>query len=382
MTTEETPGLDPAPSPPPEEPKRRIDPWTLVLGILGGALLGTGVTFAVLGFTGTLDEPAPATTLPPLPSLTVPPPTTAPLPIAERASAAAIAQRAVPSIVAVEMGEDTVESGGSAVVYGNDGYLITNHHVIEEGGAVTVVFADGARYPAQIVGSDPVTDIGVLHVERADLTPLEIGDPAALQVGQMAVAIGNPLALTGGPSVTEGIVSARDRWLEVEAGTVLYGLIQTDAPITHGSSGGALLDESARLIGITTAIAVSDIAAEGFGFAVPIDMAIGVADDLIEAGEVSHGVLGIRGGTHRVEQAGAEFPVGVLVDSLSPDSPYGSGGGQVNDVIVSLDGNPVDSLEELLAALRRRRAGDEVALVVERAESNLDLTVTLARLDS
>ena len=373
-------GPEEDPGPPP--PRRRVDPWTLILGILGGALLGTGVTFAVLGFTGTFEEPPPATTLPPPPSVTVPPPTSAPLPVAESASAAAIAQRAIPSIVAVEVGEDLVESGGSGVVYGNDGYLITNNHVIEGGGDVNVVFADGARYPAEIIGSDPVTDLAVLHIERADVTTLDVGDPTALEIGQMAVAIGNPLALTGGPSVTEGIVSALDRWLEVEAGSVLYGLVQTDAPITHGSSGGALLDENARLIGITTAIAVSDIAAEGFGFAIPIDMAIGVADDLIEFGEVSHALLGIQGGTYLAEESGAEFPVGVLVQTVNTGSAYGAGGGQVNDVIVALDGAPVDTLEQLLTVLRKRRAGEEVSLAVERAESNLDLTVTLARLES
>ncbi len=380
MTSQGPFGPEEEPASPP--PRRRVDPWTLILGILGGTLLGTGVTFAILGFTGTFEEP-PATTLPPPPSVTVPPPTTAPLPVAERASAAAIAQRAIPSIVAVEVGEAPVESGGSGVVYGNDGYVITNDHVIEGGGTVTVVFADGARYPAEIIGSDPVTDLAVLHTERGDLTSLEIGDPTALEIGQMAVAIGNPLALVGGPSVTEGIVSALDRWLEVEAGSVLYGLVQTDAPITHGSSGGALLDENARLIGITTAIAVSDIAAEGFGFAIPIDMAIGVADDLISLGEVSHALLGIQGGTFLAEESGAEFPVGVLVQDLSPGgSAYGAGGGQVNDVIVALDGAPVATLEQLLAVLRKRRAGEEVSLAVERAESNLDLTVTLARLDS
>ena len=381
MTSQGPIGPEEDPGPPP--PRRRVDPWTLTLGILGGALLGTGVTFAVLGFTGTFEEPSPATTFPPPPSVTVPPPTSAPLPVAESASAAAIAQRAIPSIVAVEVGEDLVESGGSGVVYGNDGYVITNNHVIEGGGNINVVFADGARYPAEIIGSDPVTDLAVLHIERADVTTLEVGDPTALEIGQMAVAIGNPLALTGGPSVTEGIVSALDRWLAVEADSVLYGLVQTDAPITHGSSGGALLDENARLIGITTAIAVSDIAAEGFGFAIPIDMAIGVADDLIEFGEVSHALLGIQGGTYLAEDSGAEFPVGVLVEDLSPGgSAYGTAGGQVSDVIVALDGEPVDTLEQLLTVLRKRRAGEEVSLAVERAESNLDLTVTLARLES
>jgi S1-C subfamily serine protease len=183
--------------------------------------------------------------------------------------------------------------------------------------------------------------------------------------------------------VTEGIVSALDRWLEVEAGRALYGLVQTDAPITHGSSGGALLDENAQLIGITTAIATSEVAAEGFGFAVPIDMAIAVADDLIEFGEVSHALLGIQGGTFFAEESGAQFPVGVQVQELSTGvSPYGDGGGQPNDVIVALDGEPVDTLEQMLAMLRRRRAGEVVSLAVERADSDLDLTVTLARLES
>jgi putative serine protease PepD len=256
--------------------RRRFDPWTLVLGIVGGALLGTGVTFAILGSTGVFEEPTP-TTNPPPPSVTVPPPTSAPPPLAATASATQIAQHAIPSIVAVEVEGLLGQSGGSGVVYGTDGYLITNDHVVEGADQVTVVFADGARYPAEIIGTDPLTDIAVLRVNRTDLTPMDIGDPSALNIGDMAVAIGNPLALVGGPSVTSGIISALDRWLEVEPGTFLYGLVQTDAPITHGSSGGALVDENARVVGITTAIAVSDIAAEGFGFAIPIDMATGVA---------------------------------------------------------------------------------------------------------
>jgi S1-C subfamily serine protease len=382
-----TPAEPPAPEPeqfttpePPvgeAEPRPgRFDPWTLVLGILGGALLGTGVTFAILGSTGVFEEPT-TTTNPPPPSITAPPPTQAPPPIAATASASEIAQHAIPSIVAVEVDGALGQSGGSGVVYGSDGYLITNDHVIEGGDDVTVVFADGARYDATIIGTDPLTDIAVLRVDRSDLTPMGIGDPSALAIGDMAVAIGNPLALVGGPSVTSGIISALDRWLEVEIETFLYGLVQTDAPITHGSSGGALLDEDARVIGITTAIAVSDVAAEGFGFAIPIDMAIGVADDLIEAGAVSHAQLGIRGGTHYVEESGARYPVGVLVDDVTTGDAYELSGGQVNDVIVSLDGVRIDTLERLLTELRKHRSGDESIVSVTRSDGDLDLTVVL-----
>ena len=377
----------PEPMTPIEEPTsdavtrhRRFDPWTLVLGILGGALLGTGVTFAILGFSGVFEEPTPVTNPPP-PSVTVPPPATTPPPVAATASATEIAQHAISSIVAVEVEELLGQSGGSGVVYGTDGYLITNDHVVAGADEVTVVFADGARYPAEIIGTDPLTDIAVLRVDRADLTPMDIGDPSTLSIGEMAVAIGNPLALVGGPSVTSGIISALDRSLEVEAGTSLYGLVQTDAPITHGSSGGALLDEDARVIGITTAIAVSDVAAEGFGFAIRIDLAIGVANDLIESGVVNHAQLGIEGGTYFAEQAGAEYPVGVLVDEVQAGSAYEQSGGQVNDVIVSLDGVPIDTLESLLTELRRRRAGEESILGITRSDGDLDLNVTLGRLE-
>ncbi len=366
------------PAAPPEPRRRRLDPWTLVLGILGGALLGTGVTFAILGSTGVFEEPT-TTTNPPPPSVTAPPPTSTPPPLAVRASATDIAQHAIPSIVAVEVKGLLGDSGGSGVVYGTDGYLITNDHVVEGAEEVTVVFADGARYPAQIIGTDPLTDVAVLRVTRTDLTPMDIGDPAALTIGDMAVAIGNPLALVGGPSVTSGIISALDRWLEVEPGTVLYGLVQTDAPITHGSSGGALVDENARVIGITTAIAVSDVAAEGFGFAIPIDMATGVADDLIASGTVNHALLGITGATYFAEDSGAEYPVGVLVDDVTADGAYQEGGGQVNDVIVSLDGTPIETLERLLTELRRHRAGEETVVGITRSDGDLDLTVTLGR---
>lgn len=371
-------GYEDTPAAPPT--KSKVDAWTIVMGILGGVLLGTGVTLAVLGFAGVFEEPTPPTNPPP-PTLTLPPPTSAPPVVVETGNAIEVALRARPSIVAVEVSGFLGDGGGSGVVYSSDGYIITNHHVVDGSSQVTVVFADGGRWAAELIGSDPLTDIAVLRIERQDLTPIGVGSSAGLTIGERAIAVGNPLALEGGPSVTSGIVSALDRSLIIDAGSRLYGLIQTDAPITRGSSGGALLDSAARLIGITTAIAVSDVGAEGLGFAVPIDIAIGATNDLIADGVVSHAVLGIQGQTALVEQGGAEYPVGVLVETITTGSSYQVGGGQINDVITDLDGVPIATMDGLLTVMRTKRSGDEVTISVSRSEADLDLEITLGTLE-
>ena len=366
----------PPPSPPVAPTRARPDMWTVFLGVVGGALLGTGVTLAILGFTGVFEEP-PVPTNPPPPSLTLPPPTTAPAVIADTGNATEVAMRAIPSIIVVETSSALGDGGGSGVVYSADGYIITNHHVVSDADELAIVFPDGGRWVPEVIGLDDLTDIAVLRVDRPDLTPIEVGSSSALIIGERAVAVGNPLALEGGPSVTYGIVSALNRSLQVESGETLFGLIQTDAPITRGSSGGALLDSAARLVGITTAIAVSDVGAEGLGFAIPIDTALDVANDLIEDGVVSHAQLGIQGETALAEADGAEYPVGVRVTSVTADSAYDLGGGQTNDVITELDDVPVTSMETLLTELRTRRAGEIVDLSVSRADTDTELTVTL-----
>jgi len=380
---EESPdGYEDFPPPPAAPIRSRPDTWTVVLGVLGGALLGTGVTLAILGFTGVFEEPPlptnpPVPTNPPPPSLTVPPPTSAPTVIADTGNATEVAMRAIPSIIAVEISSVLGEGGGSGVVYSEDCYIITNHHVVSEADEIAIVFSDGGRWVPEVIGTDDLTDIAVLRVTRPDLTPIEVGSSGSLIIGERAVAVGNPLALEGGPSVTYGIVSALNRSLQVESGETLYGLIQTDAPITRGSSGGALLDSAARLVGITTAIAVSDVGAEGLGFAIPIDTAVDVASDLIQDGVVSHAQLGIQGQTALAEADGAEYPVGVLVTDVTPESAYDLGGGQTNDVITALGEVPITSMDTLLTELRTRRAGETVSIAVTRADADTELTVTL-----
>lgn len=361
------------------KPQRRADPWTLVLGILGGVLLGTGVTFAILGFTGVLVEPTPPT-VPPPPQLTVPPPTGPPPTFGDTITATAVAQRVAPSTVFIEASTLLAGGSGSGVVYGEDGYIITNDHVVGGSSDLFVTFADGSRFPAQLIGSDPVTDLAVLLVDRQDLTPIDLGSSDSLAIGEPAVAVGNPLGLEGGPTVTSGIISALNRSLLVRPRQNLYGLVQTDAPIAPGSSGGALVDARGRLIGITTAIAVSDVGAEGLGFAIPVDLAIGIVNDLIEDGAVTHARLGISGDTAWARDGRAEYPVGVGVGDVEPGSAYEAAGGQVNDVITEIGGVRVATIDDLLATLRRLRAGDVVQVRILRGDDELLVDIELGAL--
>ena len=359
-----------------EEAERRSTRRTLVVSLLAGVFLGTGVTLGVLAVLGLLDGNVvrvPRTTLAAAPTTTAPPD----LPEGATASITQVAETAIPSIVAVTSLIDGLPSGGSGVVYSEDGHLLTNHHVIENATDLRVIFSDGIAFDAEVVGSDPLTDIAVLHTDRTDLTPIRLGSEADLVIGERTVAVGNPLGLIGGPSVTSGILSAKGRSLQVTADTILYGLLQTDAPITRGSSGGALLDEEGKLIGITTAIGVSDVGAEGLGFAVPVDLAVSVAEDLIADGRVRHAMLGIQGTTATEQIDGAEIPLGVSVSSMLSGSAYESAGGRLGDVIVAVDGEEVSSIQELIADLRMKRAGDVVVVTALRQDEELTFPVEL-----
>ena len=254
-----------------EPPRRRKGGWIAVVAtaLVVGALSGASAAVLID------DEPAaPVVIEVPVAAEPVTPSDTD-APIILGVDPAAVGATVIPSIVTVQVGstqngEFVATGSGSGVVF-DPSHIITNHHVIAGATEVSVTFADGARFPARVIGSDPVTDIAVLLVDRADLTAVEIGSSASLSIGEPAVAVGNPLGLPGGPTVTSGIISALNRSLNVAGSDFLYGLVQTDAPIAPGSSGGALVDARARLIGITTAIAVSDVGAEGLGFAIPID---------------------------------------------------------------------------------------------------------------
>lgn len=294
---------------------------------------------------------------------------------------AVVASRAIPSIVTVHnLDEELGRAGsGSGVVISSDGFIITNHHVIDGASTLKVIMSDGLSYPAELVGSDPLMDIAVLKVEAGDLPYIRFGSMEGLRTGEPAIAVGNPLGLDGGPSVTAGVISAFDRSLVTNplTGDSLYGLLQTDAPITRGSSGGALLDVQGLLLGITTAIGLSDVGAEGLGFAVPIDLVEGIVDDLMSEGEVRHAFLGVRGSSAFSElDDGVESPLGVEI-SILEESAIGDAGAEDGDVIVALDGVAVRSMPQLVARLRSYRADDPVTVTLQRGDETLDIDLTL-----
>jgi S1-C subfamily serine protease len=298
-------------------------------------------------------------------------------------TAAAVARRVLPSIVTVQVRSSDVgafiaDGSGSGVVLSVDGLLITNQHVIDEALQVRVVFADGRTYDAEIVGADPLTDIAVLRIEAEGLTAVELGTTQAMHIGDTAIAIGSPLGLEGGPSVTVGVVSAFERRVQTSIDDELFGMLQTDAPITRGSSGGALVDDSGRLIGITTAIGISDVGAEGLGFAIPIELVNRITDDLIEFGEARHAFLGVTGSTFFTQaQDGATIPAGVAVASVFDDTAAQLAGIEAGDTIMSVDASPVTTMEQLVTVVRLYRVDESVDIVVDREGEEITIPVTL-----
>jgi S1-C subfamily serine protease len=231
--------------------------------------------------------------------------------------------------------------------------------------------------PGIVVGSDPDTDTAVVKVDGGPYPVAELGSAAELKVGQPAIAIGSPLALKGGPSVTPGVISALHRSVRTGNGaTVLMDMVQTDAPIAPGSSGGALLDGAGRVIGITTAM---DGAAGSFGFATPIEVARASAEQLLATGKVVPVWLGVEG-SDLDGAAATELQVdgGAMVDKVKVDSPAERAGIAAKDVIVGVDGRPVSSLGMLAVAVRTHHPGDVVTLDVVRDHQHHGMRVTVA----
>ena len=297
--------------------------------------------------------------------------------------AAAVALRVLPSIVTVQIGliegtSFTPTGSGSGVVIDADGTLVTNEHVVGGAAAVRVIFANGKSYQAEVVGTDSITDLAVIRIDAVGLTSVELGSSVDMSIGDPAIAIGSPLGLAGGPSVTVGVLSAFDRRVQVSVDGELFGMLQTDAPITRGSSGGALVDSEGRLIGITSAIGVSDVGAEGLGFAIPVEMMTRITQDILEFGVAKHAFLGITGSTHfEDEPDGAIAPAGVSVGSVIEGTAADAAGLEVGDIIQSVDGQPVATMDGLVVRLRLHRVGDIAQLQISRDDEVLMIDMEL-----
>ena len=304
-----------------------------------------------------------------------------------------IAELATKTVVQVQVGQRDENDdffavgGGSGVVIKKNGLILTNHHVIADADIVRVIFEDGRMYEAEIIGSDKLTDVGLIKIEKVELSPIVIGNSARIFVGDLAVAIGHPLTLGAEPTVTTGIVSALNRRLDVgndamNSAVTLFGLIQTDAPITRGSSGGALLNKNGELIGITTAIATADVGAEGLGFAIPINLALNIVEDLLDDGKVLHAFLGILGAQYfEVAEDGARIFSGVYIEELyGPTNDMyaiGKAGALPGDIIKKVNGKKVKTLDQLITILRKMRAEDPISIEILRNGNSVVLEFQL-----
>lgn len=373
-------------SPPDPAPRKRQSPFPVAIIAFLAAMAGSLATVGLLTLAGYFDSGDTELAAPPTTTVvttTMATATTVPEAEAVRISEA-VWRKVSPSIVTVEVGPAPVgdegfipDASGSGVVIGN-GNIVTNHHVIEGAERVQIVLQDGATYDADVVGSDSLTDLAVLSSIAPDLVPIDLGSTEGLVIGEPTIAIGNPLGQSGGASLTVGVLSALSRRVDFDDGSHLYGMLQTDAPIINGSSGGALVDETGALIGITSAIGVSEAGAEGIGYAIPVDLVKRVTDEIIEVGEAHHAYLGISGRTHIVEEPdGARVPAGAEIDEVFAGYSAERLGLEAGDVIVSIDGRPVDTMDTLVIELRLYHVGDEVDFRYLRDGVERQASVTL-----
>jgi len=278
---------------------------------------------------------------------------------------AAVAKALLPSVVQIETGQGL----GSGVIYDKNGYILTAAHVVEGAGdQVTVRLADGTKLGARVLGTDAGTDIGVIKVDRDNLPPAGLALKTQLQVGQMAVAIGSPFGLEG--SVTSGVVSAVNRSLPASQGNV-FEVIQTDAPINPGNSGGALADREGKVIGINDSIQSQSGGNEGVGFAVPIDIAAASASRIVQGKSSESGYIGVGGADPALGRAGA------LINEVISGSPADKAGLQVGDLVVSINGKKIQSMDDLAAQVRLLGPGQRAALTVVRDGKEQTVTATL-----
>ena len=269
------------------------------------------------------------------------------------------------------------EGAGSGIVVRPDGYIVTNFHVIKDARQIIVNLPNGNTYNGRLVGQDTLTDLAIIKIDAENLPAATFGDSSKMKVGDWVVAMGNALALKGGPTVTLGILSGRGRTINTERGT-LFDLIQTDAAINEGNSGGPLLNLDGEVVGINTAILRS---AFGIGFAISSSMASSIIDSLIESGRVVRPLIGLAGADvtpARAEQLNLNVTEGIIVTSMSRDGPAFRAGIRVGDVITKMDDIPTPDMSKFLTLLWTYDVGDVVQ--VEYTTNN-ETFVTPVELD-
>ena len=345
---------------------RRFAPLLVAAALGGAVVLGYGALFG--GVSGTA-EPGVASAAAP----------------AGEELVAGVAAEVEPSVVQINVSglqESSGQGVGSGIIYREDGYIVTNNHVVQGAGEVTVAFADGTTEEGEVVGTDPATDVGVIKVDREGLPVASFGDGRDLALGQIAVAVGSPSGFQS--TVTSGVVSGVGR--EVPAAltggrqeSALVDLIQTDAAISPGSSGGALADRSGQVIGMNVAyLPPGQTGAESIGFAIPAGTVTSVAEQIVETGEATQPYLGVTLSDLNPETArrfGTGTESGALVAETEPGGPADAAGLTQGDVVTALGPEEIKNSGDLLSALRQYRPGDTVEATVARdgGESTFEL---------
>jgi len=270
-----------------------------------------------------------------------------------------------------------VEGMGSGTIIDSKGQILTNNHVVGGAEKITVTLWNGEMLEGKIVGACSVHDTAIVKVNKPDLPAAELGDSEKLRVGQRVYAIGNPFGLTGGPTVTSGVISATKRTIESQRG-LIENLVQTDAAINPGNSGGPLLDLEGKVVAINTAIIPY---AQGIGFAIPINMAKQCTSDMIREGVAARPWLGIVGLSLSLEISryyNLPLEHGVLVTKVTDGSPAQRAGMIMGDIILKMDRVDIDSIEDLLGEIHRRKVGDEITVTVFRRGFQQYFDVTLS----
>ncbi len=358
----------------------------VLVGVVGGGLMG-----GVVGYYVAMNRVAAAT-----PDITTQPSPTTPgvelsvtnLTVNESSAVIDAAKKVTPAVVTVintlqrqssPFGGISPEASGSGVILDEQGHIITNDHVVEGASKLDVIFQDGSKAQASVVGTDPVTDLAVIQVSVQVPATAPLGDSNALQLGETVIAIGSPLGSYRG-SVTMGVVSGLNRSV---AGTTQEGLIQTDAAINHGNSGGPLVNLSGQVIGINTLVVrdtnSGDIA-EGLGFSIPSSMVRAVSEQLIASGRVEYPFIGVRY-QQITPQSAAENNLpsreGVIVTDVTPGSPAANAGLRQSDIILAIDDNKIDEEHSLRGILFKYQIGAQVTLQIMRDGKTSTVKVTL-----
>ena len=288
-----------------------------------------------------------------------------------------VVQKVRPSVVGViteSFQTYSTSSTGSGIILSEDGYIVTNNHVVEGGDSIAVTLDDGETYAAELIGTDVKSDIAVLKIDAQNLPAAEFGDSSQVEVGEAAIAIGNPLGLNG--TVTAGIISAVDR--EIQVGSSNMVLLQTDASINPGNSGGALLNEYGQVIGVNSA-KISSEDSEGLGFAIPSNTAGPIVKELIDKGYVSGRPLtGISGrNVSALTAAFYNIPQGILVDQVAPESDAAAKGLTAGDVIIGVDDIRVENISDACTLRDEHKAGDTMKLTFYRQGSTHEINIQL-----